>query len=140
MEASDLPDDVILFRDLKQPFYRPANKLVQPSFERYLSSDNNQHRHQYIPYHHQNKQEDGFYLLNRISRLSSSWYSLFSYLRYNNLPTLTHYETLIYSTQYETVTSTVTSTTLSTSTSYTDTSTFFIVGTCIPAGVSVCSS
>lgn len=137
MATSDLPDSDFLLRNLNRHFHPPSNKLIQPSFERYLLSDNQNH-HQYVTYHQQNKQQDAFPLLYRISQLSSSWYSLFSHIRYSNLPTLTHYETLIYSTQFETVTSTVTSTTLSTSTSYTDTSTFFIVGTCVPAGVSVC--
>ena len=135
MRASEVPNGVILFRDLNRPssgiFNYLTKNIIQPSFDRF--SDN---QHPYAPYYYQQKQQERF-LWNRINHLSSSWSSLFSYIKFSSKATttsnLTHYTTLT-----STVISTFNRTTTSTRLSYTDTSTYFIVGTCIPAGVSVC--
>jgi len=135
MAASELPNGVILFRDLNRPsgiFNYPTKNFIQPSFDRF--SDN---YHADLPYHHQKNPER--FLWNRINQLSSSWSSLFSYIIFSTRATSTSSLTQ-YTTLTSTVISTFNSTTTSTSLSYTDTSTYFIVGTCIPAGVSICPS
>ena len=133
MIASELPNGVFLFRDLNRPsgiLNYPTKNLIQLSFDRF--SDNYQPN---LPYHRQKYPER--FLWNRINELSSSWSSLFSYIKFSTRATSTSSLTL-YTTLTSTVISTFNSTTISTSLSYTDTSIYFIVGTCIPAGVSVC--